>query len=1185
MKLKRILSSALVVVMLFGAVSVALPTRVEAAHSSSVATESKYTQEQIKEIVKKSQQNVYSSAQEMLDEEIKLGYIDSMASATGNHTIYLNRYTGVMYYKNNLTGEILTSNPYNMTGASSAEIRSNLMSQLFITFHESSNSTNTQTYNSSDWAAQYAQINVSPISNGLRVNYTLGDTTTRFVVPGAILATDYVENILKPMLKVYEELLVQYCGTELAGEQLDFFATGSYNGSSIWNESMPGVVNQAALEEYLLETKNAYIRLYPVSTGSERTALDSVQKNVMTLSLHYSPDYEWHDAELGYRYKYTKTSVSDKRQDSTTIRLYCPEYSLQQALIDEQAAGYKNEIEQKPVFRMALEYTFNEDESLSVRLPANSITFDETVYTLDSISSMRYFGAGDVTKDGYVFVPDGSGSIIEFSDFYNNNQKQNVSLTLRMYGEDYCYSMLDPAAAHREQITMPVFGVVSTTNTYGAEGEVTGEYKGGYFAVLEEGSSLASLQVEFGGGYHRAANVYTTFKPFPSDQYDLSDTISVGGAKSYTMVSKSKYTGSYVTRYVLLSDASNAAAAGAGYVPASYTGMASYYRTYLESRGQITPLTDAEADLPLYIEAFGSMDVVKRILTFPVTTSIPLTTFENITTMYDELADAKNVLLAKATEYDTLAAEYEASKELTLSENAKAKADDYRELAARVYNITNVNFKLTGFSNGGMYFTYPTKVKWENACGGKSGFNRLLDDVKERQAQGKNFNVYPDFDFLYINNTALFDGIGNKGTVSKMVDNRYASKQTFNSILREYESIFAMVISADALDGLYDKFIKSYTKYEISNISVSTLGSELNSNFDEDNPINREEASSYVVALLDRMVTENNFSVMTSRGNIYSVKYADHIIDIVTDSSHFSYSSYSIPFTGLVLHGYVNYAGSALNYSGSPDYDILHAIENGASLYYILSYQNSEYMKEDLVLNDYYGVDYENWYDEVVDNYAKLNVAIGKYKTYNIVDHTVLIAERIADENEEAANLEKLREELVDMAREQILSKVDDAYESMAQDPANVGRGVKVIFNTDELLVQATEVINVTMEELLATDFDELLLALKTELEAEYAGTSENPATVVFGRVEYNTQYEYVTDSYATDGKNYDYTDFTVDNNLVTMVTYKDRVTGDTVRFLINYNIYSVRVNLDGTIYELDKYDFEPITTGGAQNG
>ena len=56
------------------------------------------------------------------------------------------------------------------------------------------------------------------------------------------------------------------------------------------------------------------------------------------------------------------------------------------------------------------------------------------------------------------------------------------------------------------------------------------------------------------------------------------------------------------------------------------------------------------------------------------------------------------------------------------------------------------------------------------------------------------------------------------------------------------------------------------------------------------------------------------------------------------------------------------------------------------------------------------------------------------------------------------------------------------------------------------------------------------------------------------------------------------YTDYTVDNNLVVIVTYRCPKTGDTVRFLLNYNIYSVTVRLDDEhTYTLGKYEFVPI--------
>ena len=50
------------------------------------------------------------------------------------------------------------------------------------------------------------------------------------------------------------------------------------------------------------------------------------------------------------------------------------------------------------------------------------------------------------------------------------------------------------------------------------------------------------------------------------------------------------------------------------------------------------------------------------------------------------------------------------------------------------------------------------------------------------------------------------------------------------------------------------------------------------------------------------------------------------------------------------------------------------------------------------------------------------------------------------------------------------------------------------------------------------------------------------------------------------------------DNNLIAMVTYRCPETGDEVKFIINYNIYTVKVTLSATeSYTLGKYDFVRI--------
>ena len=195
------------------------------------------------------------------------------------------------------------------------------------------------------------------------------------------------------------------------------------------------------------------------------------------------------------------------------------------------------------------------------------------------------------------------------------------------------------------------------------------------------------------------------------------------------------------------------------------------------------------------------MEVVEKVLSFPVTKKIPLTEFEQISDMYNELIDAVGKFTKLADEYEALA---NAESDEVLKAQYTAAAATYRELISRVDAIDNINFRLTGFGNGGMYYTYPTKIRWDKACGGKRQFNKLLDAANSVNATGNaNFGVYPDYDFMYINNTEAFDGVRIRNNVSKMVDNRYASKQEYDYVLQEYVSYFALVVNPEALDNLY----------------------------------------------------------------------------------------------------------------------------------------------------------------------------------------------------------------------------------------------------------------------------------------------------------------------------------------------------------------------------------------------
>ena len=107
MNFKRIVSAALVCVMLAMSIVTVLPIKANAAYSSEVDQNATLPLDSVKAIVNAALLGNYASDLEMLEADMAAGYVDHVTSADGKYTIYVNRYTGVMYYKNNIVRLIL----------------------------------------------------------------------------------------------------------------------------------------------------------------------------------------------------------------------------------------------------------------------------------------------------------------------------------------------------------------------------------------------------------------------------------------------------------------------------------------------------------------------------------------------------------------------------------------------------------------------------------------------------------------------------------------------------------------------------------------------------------------------------------------------------------------------------------------------------------------------------------------------------------------------------------------------------------------------------------------------------------------------------------------------------------------------------------------------------------------------
>ena len=837
--------------------------------------------------------------------EEKLALMD-LRLQKGDFRIYVDAYSGEVAVEKISTGEILFTNPYNASASSMSEDKKvSALSQLKVSYIDTKDNDTPKEYSSYRQAVKGgdlkntapSQISVRYIKDGIRVDYSIGRTDSRYLVPERIEATVF-------KTQIYDVAVAAGC-TSLEKMQLDSF----FKKYDLDDPNSAAFKSEKIREEWLAK--------YPML----QKTVDGQTVNVPI-------------------YVFTGVVKPEYKAIEKIIKKYCPDFTYEELDNQHLALNHTPLDRTEALFKIALEYTLD-DKGLSVRLPANGIRFDESLFRLENIQILPFMGAGSNPNSGYTFFPDGSGTLFSFEKLAALGSDTQFFGTI--YGEDFGYYHIANEGPHNEVVRYPVFGVAETEKD-----KTTGEEKDrGFVAIVEEGEAMMKLI-----SYHTAElnTVVMQANPRPFDQFMPS-----GASKAWTVVSERKYTGNYRIRYVMLSDEKTVAEKG-GYT-ADYVGMAKVYRDYLIANGTLTRLTDKDVkeNLPLYIETFGAIETTKKFLSIPYKTNVALTSFADVKTMYDELS---------------------------------------------ANGIDNVNFILTGYAKGGLTKdTIPYNLKWDGAVKKGYDFEELLTD-----ADGK-FGVYPDFDFAFSGTNTLFDGLTLDKHAVKTIDGRYTSKREYSATRQTFINYYELAISPAYFSRFYEKLTGEYLKTNPQGISVSTLGSYVSSDFDEDEPYNREDSVQFTEDAF-KYFDEMYAKVITSGGNAFSWKYVDVITDIATDSSRHSRSAATVPFLGIVLHGFVETASTPINMEGNIDYAMLRAIENGTAFKFMLSYDNTELLKDYYNTSVHYSIRYDIWLADLIERYEEINRALKDVQTSTIEKHEFIDGIRIPENNELAGDAE-----------------------------------------------------------------------------------------------------------------------------------------------------------------------------------
>lgn len=300
-----------------------------------------------------------------------------------------------------------------------------------------------------------------------------------------------------------------------------------------------------------------------------------------------------------------KTSANDYNREE--LEKYFRNIGYTYEEIDEAYAelGYVSKTEAFPCFRVNIDYILD-DGRLKVDLDAGNIEYDRELFILTNLRLLPFFGAGQTGSDGYVFLPDGSGAVVEFN---NDGSKKNQLTAGKMYGPDAAETNAD-RGSQKLEFRYPVFGIKDGQKAL--------------LGIVTDGDSVSNINCQLGNMIHSYNTSYADFVICQGAQYESK----FSGQENWVQYDRVGYQGHITLEYYFLTGED-----------ADYSGMAMAYQDYL--RREVLPdESGQDQTMPLLFETFGTVGNNIRVFGIPSFQNVEVTSYQEAAEIVRELSEA-----------------------------------------------------------------------------------------------------------------------------------------------------------------------------------------------------------------------------------------------------------------------------------------------------------------------------------------------------------------------------------------------------------------------------------------------------------------------------------------------------------------------------------------------------------------
>lgn len=264
---------------------------------------------------------------------------------------------------------------------------------------------------------------------------------------------------------------------------------------------------------------------------------------------------------------------------------------------------YKPENASSIYFEIPLEYRLDGD-SVVVNVPTSHIKEEGAGYVY-RIQLLQYFGAGHKSEEGYIVVPNGSGSLINF-----NNGKTNYPLYSQYYYD------IDPLVSNYtttenvSPVRLAMYGICRKDRSI--------------LVNVEDGASIASLSAGVSGQYNDYNYAYSTFVLRNNDNLRMFGSSS----SDVFVMEENMYDVNITVRYTFLTGEDT-----------GYSGLANYYRNKLTEAGVLTKNEQTDA-IPFYYDVISGTRETAHVLGIRTDSLLCMTSFSEAEEIAKQLKEA-----------------------------------------------------------------------------------------------------------------------------------------------------------------------------------------------------------------------------------------------------------------------------------------------------------------------------------------------------------------------------------------------------------------------------------------------------------------------------------------------------------------------------------------------------------------